>query len=406
MRVRNTIKAKVVMLTAVGCSLATRGDEASAASLVPVGVLDESHGYSMVMALSPDGMCVVGGGVNAAGFMAPFLWQRGTGTQALPNPGDQYGYATGVDVRPAVGEIVIAGQIGYTAQRYNAPLSGTGPWLGSWAILPGAVYTEVSSCNSVSTSTNGDKYYIAGWTTSTCYKGAKGYRYRGSSTQDDYWDFKGTGGTYFDAVASTGVCVGSDSGGSGARSLWAWQSGSGLIPSLSSEQGVGQGIGISPDGTWMTGGSCVDSTNYHAFLWKTGQTQAIDLSPLAMDTGSVGYDVTDDGVVVGYSCGTSWETRRAAVWDRTGTWDTTGQGALVMDVLTQAGVDLGDWAQLTEAVSISADGLVIAGNGVWASDGSARGWVAVIPEPTTIWLALAAGFGLLQGRKLAAVRKR
>ncbi len=169
----------------------------------------------MVMALSPDGMFAVGGGVSVAGFMAPFLWQRGTGTQALPNPGNQYGYATGVDVRPAVGEIVIAGQIGYTAQRYNAPLSGIGPWRGSWTVLPGAEYTEVSPCNSVSTSTNGDKYYIAGWTTTTCWKGAKGYRYRGSSTQDDYWDFKGTGRTSFSAVASTGGCSGSDAGALG-----------------------------------------------------------------------------------------------------------------------------------------------------------------------------------------------
>ena len=93
-------------------------------------------------------------------------------------------------------------------------------------------------------------------------------------------------------------------------------------------------------------------------------------------------DVSADGrIVVGR--GSSAAGQRATIWDAT-----NGMRDLSI-VLASLGVDLTGWT-LTQATSISADGLTIVGVGTNPS-GLTEGWIAVIPEPGT---ALLLGLGL------------
>jgi hypothetical protein len=97
---------------------------------------------------------------------------------------------------------------------------------------------------------------------------------------------------------------------------------------------------------------------------------------------SSAYTVADTGVTAGRSFVTGGET--AVVWDTSGIWDTTGAAKAVQDLLNAAGVDTTAWTRLVRVYAASDDGSVLAGFGIWAADGSTRGFVAVIPEPASL----------------------
>ncbi|HOJ53694.1 MAG: PEP-CTERM sorting domain-containing protein [Phycisphaerae bacterium] len=370
----------------------------ASSSFTPIGVLNPATPYSEVRAISPDGQFVVGGSRATTGLTAPFLWTGAGSMQALPSPGNMSAWANGVDVRPAVNEIVIAAQVGSSGQRYNAPLGGSGPLSGTWTSLLPAGDCWIDGYNTLATHTSGDKYYIAGSSPNNC--AAALYRYRGSSTQDDYWGMSSRLGGLTSA-ASTGACVGFDYGGTYAdtRPIYVVPpSGAVVIPSLSPERTGGMGLGISNNAQYATGYAYANSTDTHAFRWLVDSPTADHLLPFSGDIWSAGLDVADGGTVVGWTYGQS-TGQRAVLWDTTGLWGSTSGAILVQDRLAALGLDVSQWAVLTEVVAISADGLTIAGNGIWAADGSIRGWVATIPEPT-------AGLLILLGGSLAGACRR
>jgi probable HAF family extracellular repeat protein len=99
------------------------------------------------------------------------------------------------------------------------------------------------------------------------------------------------------------------------------------------------------------------------------------------------FDVSADGAVfVGWS--TSASGQEAFRW-------TSGGGMQnLRDLLIAGGVTgLTNWT-LTEAKSISADGLTIVGVGINPL-GQAEAWIATIPEPSSLVLAGCAAVGLL-----------
>lgn len=86
-------------------------------------------------------------------------------------------------------------------------------------------------------------------------------------------------------------------------------------------------------------------------------------------------DISDAGRIVGVADG------QAAVW-------TEADGTeYLSDWLVGQGVSLEFWDSLTEANCISADGLMIGGQG-WTMYGRAEGFVAYIPEPGSLVLLL------------------
>jgi hypothetical protein len=80
-------------------------------------------------------------------------------------------------------------------------------------------------------------------------------------------------------------------------------------------------------------------------------------------------------------------------------WDSTNGVRLLEDVLVNdLGLDLGGFTRLVHAFGISDDGLTIVGQGTNAS-GNTEGWIATIPEPTTLALLLFGGIGALKRKR-------
>jgi hypothetical protein len=151
-----------------------------------------------------------------------------------------------------------------------------------------------------------------------------------------------------------------------------------------------QGLGISSNGTWLCG---VDGTAFagthsntapnmvatagNAFVWKVGDA-AMTLLPNPPDTVvSYAIAINDFGTTGGYA--SDGTTERAVIWDKSGIWDTSGEPKLLTDLLTAFGVDVSAWTHLSRVTSISDAGKTVAGWGVWAADGSIRGFVATSP---------------------------
>ncbi|MHC4178016.1 MAG: PEP-CTERM sorting domain-containing protein, partial [Planctomycetota bacterium] len=141
--------------------------------------------------------------------------------------------------------------------------------------------------------------------------------------------------------------------------------------------------------------------DYEAFVW-TEADGMVGLGYLPGHGWSRAYAVSADGsIVVGVSYAvedhgayTSMGPAEAFIWDAE-----HGMRNLKDLLISEYQLELPDWA-LGHPSDISSDGTVIVGNGF---DGSAGGaWMVVIPEPSTIVLALT---GLL-GVPLYAWRKR
>lgn len=115
-----------------------------------------------------------------------------------------------------------------------------------------------------------------------------------------------------------------------------------------------QAFGVSHDGTVIVGNS-----GSQAIRWVAGGApQALGIVGIARAASATG------DVIVGNSGG------EAMVWDK-------ARGArIVSDVLFELGANLTGWT-LSEAVAVSADGRVVAGNGSLA--GVEQAWLARLP---------------------------
>lgn len=132
------------------------------------------------------------------------------------------------------------------------------------------------------------------------------------------------------------------------------------------------------------GSIAVGQFGAEAALWDIDASLTIMLGGLnsGPDPSSNALDVTGDGsVVVGSSGG------KAFIWDAE-----AGIQDLNELLANEYNLDLAGWT-LTNATAISADGKVIAGNGI-NPDGIREGWVAVVPEPSA-GLLLGLGLGVL-----------
>ena len=124
-----------------------------------------------------------------------------------------------------------------------------------------------------------------------------------------------------------------------------------------------------------------------AFRWENGEM--VGLGDLPGDLfESRAYDVSADGsVIVGR--GNLALRFEAFIWD-----EDNGMRSLTDVLENDYGLDLSGW-RLIAATGISADGLTIVGEG-YNPAGDAEGWIATIPEPSTLLLL---GLGILALRQ-------
>jgi hypothetical protein len=402
---------KVVTLAAAVAVTVGTTSALGAASLNSVGVLDANFPFSDVKALTvgADGTIYVVGGSRSdtwSHFIPPgqtqptqspnhpYIWSSTGGIQELPNPSGIASDARGVSIIPQTGEIAVGGQVGNIARSYRAPLGSlnTGAWTGTLS-----ANVSAGTYNINRTRDSDGRTDMAGFRTNA----AEGYRHRfypalGSAA---YPGGGGNGQVILTSMSEQGVPVGVDRGGGQPRRAVYGPTPNAALVAIPGGFGVrSEGYGISRNGQWFSGyDHSVGDTTPQAFKWRLGDAGMTLLPMFGTDTNNIAYAINNDGIAVGHTWN-STDSYRATVWDSTGLWDNTGQPQLVQSLLNAAGVDTSTWTRLERVTTISDDGMTLGGYGIWAADGSTRGWVATIPEPATMVL-LAIGGLMLRRRR-------
>jgi probable HAF family extracellular repeat protein len=244
----------------------------------------------------------------------------------------------------------------------------------------------------------------------------------------------GSGGFGVSADGSVVVGYGTTANGDGAF-RWTQATGMTFLGDLPGGETESIARGVSPDGTVVVGQSTSTGDQQQAFRW-TSQTGMVGLGFLPGADGSAARAVSADGsVVVGVNSFPSiplqnihteafrWTAAAGmmSLGDLPGgriiseAYDVSADGSVIVgisetlpengnriqapfywtektgmlnlrDVLVSVGVNLDGW-RLTGAHAVSHDGLTIVGVG--EHNGVGQGWVATIPEPSTIVLAAA-----------------
>lgn len=344
-----------------------------------MGLGDLSGVYSMSRAngVSADGTTVVGGSRSPAGLEA-FRWTVDEGMIGL-------GFLSGCDYRSEAFDVsgdgsVIVGQNSpamgepYEAFRWEA---GAMSDLGD---LPGGS----SYCSATAVSADG--LVIAGRSSSE--QGGEAFRWTDSSGLVGLGDLPGGAfASWATAVSADGsVVVGSGSiPGDETSEAFRWTSSAGIVGLgfLPGGSDWSYAHAVSADGTVVAGTSDSEVGGLAAFRW----TQEAGM--IALGDFSVKSMSGDGSIIVGYEYydGDS----RAIIWD-----EANGLRGLHELLEADLGLDLGGWT-LDEARDISADGTVIVGTGT-NPFGRPEGWIAVVPEPSSLSLLIAFVWLILKRR--------
>ena len=402
-----------------------------AASFTGLGFLDTNNRYSFATGVSVDGSVIVGrsrgsywyetfrwteetgmvglaflfdnygAGVSADGAVVVFTsstpygrteaarWTQSSGTVGLGFLSDMRDYNSFATVVSADGSVVVGG-------RYHLntpPIS-----LFRWTEETGMVvldthlddwFTWIVRANSVST----DGSVIVGNLDG-------GYR-----SQPFRWTESGgvvglgdlSGGDFSitaNAASADGSVIVGTSSGSNGYEAFRWTESDGMV-GLGDLPGGGfdsKASKVSADGSVIVGSSLsVDGDE--AFRWtESGGMVGLGDLPGGDFSSSASAVSADGSVIVGSSLSVDG--------DETFRWTESDGMVSLKKTLIGAGLDLTGWT-LSSAISVSADGFTIVGNGINPS-GQSEGWVAnlspePIPEPLTILgsmaaIAFAAGF--------------
>ncbi len=418
----------VRVLSGVAACVVLAGVTASALgatpSLVSIGALTPGTGgttESRIYALSPDGAWAVGysNGQDALGgpLTQAVVWSTGSGLVQLPNTTNSPTVAKGIAILPN-GDLGIAGiyldiadTVATVPTMHTYTVASSNLTGGTWIESPG------SNGGNRTIGTYNAARLRAG-TSDWMVSGQRGSTGRGVGVQvvaNSYSDYRGPAGNgfcnspsgfpYATSGGTVGVLsAGYDNGLPGGRRAVLLSSingtGGTAVPGGSGHRS--EALGISPATSTVAGsGALVGydqdlSTDHfpHAFYWKVGDAAMTILAEPAGDNQSTAIDVKmigSDLVIGGYS--SDGTTEKAVLWNQ------AGQPMLLSALLSSAGVDISGWSSLSRITSLSDDGKTVAGWGIWAADGSTRGFVATVPEPATLMLAFAALPLLLRRRR-------
>jgi probable HAF family extracellular repeat protein len=260
-------------------------------------------------------------------------------------------------------------------QRQNAFFTGLGSLeystassnnqFGEQAFI-GAKTGEDSRSYTCAVSADGSK--VVGYSDSSDRLNCKAFIWDRNAGVQDLGSLGGSISQAYDVCANGSKVVGySHNGTHGEAFIWSRDRGMLGLGTLGGS--FSSARAISSDGTHVVGCSH-NGANEEAFIWdkKTGIQGLGHLGANKLGkTSSVAYDVCVSGSkVVGYSYNGS--EKEAFVWDRK-----TGMRSL-KSVLSKCGLNLKGW-QLTEAKTISDDGLTIAGIGI-NPNGIQEAWMA------------------------------
>lgn len=289
-------------------------------------------------ALNGNGRVAVGD-CQVNGVRTAFWWKPSIGTKGLPAEG-----ASSATALTSDGTFVV----GWA--RPSAGESSGMSWLNGGGSLgySGLVHDGMSvTCNPTAVSDDGK--LVAGGSESS--NGSP----RGVRWVDHVVELLGSGHgeIYANAMSGDGKVIVGYAYDPDAAIKWTPETGLVDLP-LPDGEDRGQAFGVSHDGTVIVGNS-----GSQALRWVAGGApQALGIAGIARAASETG------DVIVGYSGG------EAMVWDQ-------ARGARILsDVLFELGADLTGWT-LSEAVAVSADGRVVAGNGSRA--GVEQAWLARLP---------------------------
>jgi probable HAF family extracellular repeat protein len=192
--------------------------------------------------------------------------------------------------------------------------------------------------------------------------------------------------------ADGSVVVGQGASASGTEAF-RWTSGGGMVGlgDLAGGAFDSLALAVSDDGS-VAIGQGASASGVEAFRWTSGGGMVGLGDLLGGGFFSQALAVSADGSVI-VGTGTSASGSEAFIWD-----STNGMQSLLTVLENDYGLDLTGWT-LAEARGISDDGFSIVGYGTNPS-GFTEGWIATIPEPSTVSLL---GFGLAG---IAVIRRR
>ena len=350
---------------------------AAVPSFQGLGDLPGGHFSSNALAVSADGMTVVGEAVSAVDFgpisieqREAFVWTQNTGMFGLGNLDNGIGTSLAYDV--SADGSVVAG----TTSSSN----GSEPFI--WTVDGGMIglgyFPNNPSSSGAANGISAGGSIVVGNGEST--NGREAFIW----TQDS--GFTGLGdlpGGEFDSLAydvsSDGsVVVGFSSNAAYSQlsvEAFRWDADTGMT-SLGNLGGSSQAWGVSADGATVVGQSGIFGGTV-AYKWTSGGGMVAlgDLPGGGLRSSALGASA-DGGVIVGVAS-TLFEAETAAIW-------TTDGGPTELKVLleTDYDLDLDGWT-LTRASGVSNDGQVIVGEGI-NPDGNREAWIATLPEPTML----------------------
>ena len=356
-----------------------------AASFTGLGFLDANNRYSFATGVSVDGSVIVGTS-RGSYWYETFRWTEETGMVGLAFLFDNY--RAGVSADGAVVVFTSSTPYGRTEAARWTQSSGT---------VGLGFLSDMRDYNSFATVVSADGSVVVGgryhlntppislfrWTEET-----------GMVVLDTHLDDWFTWIVRANSVSTDGsVIVGNLDGGYRSQPFrWTESGGVVGLGDLSGGDFSSTANAASADGSVIVGTSS-GSNGYEAFRWteSDGMVGLGDLPGGGFDSNASAVSA-DGSVIVGSSLSVDG--------DETFRWTESDGMVSLKKTLIGAGLDLTGWT-LSSAISVSADGFTIVGNGINPS-GQSEGWVAnlspePIPEPLTILgsmaaIAFAAGF--------------
>lgn len=337
-------------------------------------------------ALSADGRVVVGWSEDINGIAKPFRWEDGLMVALGLTPTNPWVASHAADVS-ADGSVVV-GRLLQFAKAFRWE-QGAIEWL--WDGGGGAD-------SGIASGVSADGSVVVGETTFWEHAGAigrwKATRWEAPDYQREFLEtVSDRSSSAYDVSSDGSVIVGMTSALEEDPYDQAFRWEDGVMVGLGALGGKeSAAYAVSADGSVIVGSSEDINGDRRAFRWENGVMD--DLGTLGAGNSSA-WDISADGSVV---VGLFWDSqsnREPFIWDG------THRMRWLTDVLSQGGIDLSDW-DLDGAGGISADGTVIVGTGYHISAGRTEGWIATIPEPSTLAGLLSMGGALL----LAQLRRR